>query len=106
MNKLLKSVYLLPTLFLASPVFAEDDPPQFSGEVIEGFYDRIISILFPLSAFVALIFIIQGGYMWIMSSGDPSRVKQAQGTLTWAIIGLIFVFLIRALLTLVLGFLQ
>ena len=28
---------------------------------------------------------------WIASAGDPSKIKQAQGTLTWAIIGLVFV---------------
>lgn len=106
MRKVLKALYLLPTLFLVSPVFADEEPPRLEGSDIEGFYTRIIDIAFPLAAFVALIFVIQGGYMWIISAGDPSRVKQAQGTLTWAFIGLIMVMLTRAILTLILGAVQ
>jgi hypothetical protein len=31
--------------------------------------------------------------MWISSTGNPDKVKQAQGTLTWAILGLVFILL-------------
>ena len=47
-----------------------------------------------------------GGYMWISSSGDPAKIKQAQGTLTWAIIGLLFTILTPSVLKLVLDLVQ
>ncbi len=50
-----------------------------------------MNIIFPLAGVICVVFIIIGGYMWIASAGDPAKVKQAQGTLTWAIIGLVFV---------------
>ncbi len=94
----LKSILLsFLTLILASPVFAkgwndgagEAYPPTISG--IGTILDKVMDIIFPVAGVVCVIFIIIGGYMWIASAGDPSKVKQAQGTLTWAIIGLIFV---------------
>jgi hypothetical protein len=44
--------------------------------------------------------------MWIVSGGDPSRVKQAQGTLTWAILGLVIVLVIFGILRIVINFLS
>jgi hypothetical protein len=35
--------------------------------------------IFFNTALIAFVFIVMGGYMWIVSGGDPSRVKQAQG---------------------------
>jgi TRAP-type C4-dicarboxylate transport system permease small subunit len=68
---------------------------------IEALFDNIDSLLdylIPFAILAAIIFVIVGGYMWISSTGNPDKVKQAQGTLTWAIIGLIFVLLVSLLL--------
>ena len=101
--KILKSfLFSLFSLYLATPVLAGksdpvtgiasgEEPPKISG--IGTIFDNIMEIVFPLAAIVCVVFIIIGGYMWIASAGDPSKVKQAQGTLTWAIIGLAFVLL-------------
>jgi len=40
--------------------------------------------------------------MWIMSAGDPDKIKKAQGTLQWSIIGLIFVIIVSLILRAVL----
>lgn len=47
--------------------------------------------------------VIVGGYMWIVSGGDPARKQQAQGTLTWAVIGLVLLFLIYGILKAIIG---
>jgi TRAP-type C4-dicarboxylate transport system permease small subunit len=68
---------------------------------IEALFDNIDSLLdylIPFAILAAIIFVIVGGYMWISSTGNPDKVNQAQGTLTWAIIGLIFVLLVSLLL--------
>jgi magnesium-transporting ATPase (P-type) len=75
------------------------EPPK-----IERFFtsfDKVFDYLLPIGVILSVVFVIIGGYMWMSSSGNPEKVKQAQGTLTWAIIGLIFV-LIAALLVRVL----
>lgn len=104
----LKSILLsqLYLFVLATPVLAQanrgnvDDPPKF--DVLFSMIDKIIDFIFPFAAFIAVTFIIMGGYMWMSSSGDPAKIKQAQGTLTWAIIGLIFSLITPMILTLVL----
>ena len=99
MKKIFNYIYVLPVLLAGAPVFAQD-PPSFGGGSgpLANLVDQILNYLFPLAGLICLIFIIQGGYMWMVSAGDPARVKQAQGTLTWAVLGFIFVMVILALL--------
>lgn len=103
MNKLLKKIYIFSAVLLASPVYADDAPPRIEGGLLSTIIDNILRYIFPIAGLLALVFIIQGGYMWIISAGDPNKVKQAQGTLTWAIIGLVLLMIIfgvlRALIT-------
>ena len=82
---------LLPVVS-ASPAFAQGDEPKRIGE-IGTILDKVMDIVFPAAGLICVVFIIIGGYMWIASAGDPAKVKQAQGTLTWAIIGLVFVLI-------------
>jgi hypothetical protein len=80
-------------------------PPTFEGNV-SGIVDKVLGYLFPIAGVIALIFIIMGGYMWIVSAGDPNKVKQAQGTLTWAIFGLIIVMVIFGVIRILINFLS
>jgi hypothetical protein len=105
MKKVLAKIYALLPALLATPVYAQGNPPTFEGNV-GAIIRNLLRYLFPIAGLLALIFIIVGGYMWIVSGGDPGRVKQAQGTLTWAILGLIIVMVIFGILRAVLGFLS
>ena len=108
LNKKIKSSILLSSLYLSffvTNVFAGTDDPPTIDKLFE-IVDRVISFIFPFASFVAVVFIIMGGYMWISSSGDPAKIKQAQGTLTWAIIGLLFTILTPSVLRLVLDLVQ
>jgi len=80
-------------------------PPEFEGNV-SAIVDRVLGYLFPIAGVIALIFIIMGGYMWIVSAGDPNKVKQAQGTLTWAVAGLVIVMVIFGIIRILLNFLS
>jgi len=71
-------------------------PPEI-GELFKGF-DDAIDFLLPVGVVLSIVFIIIGGYMWMVSAGNPDKVKQAQGTLTWAIIGLILILLASLLI--------
>ena len=72
-----------------------NEPPRLEQLFVS--LDNIFQYFIPLAILLAVTFVIIGGYMWMTSAGNPDKVKQAQGTLTWAIIGLVFV-LIAALL--------
>ncbi|MFA7682595.1 MAG: hypothetical protein WCX94_00360 [Candidatus Dojkabacteria bacterium] len=73
-----------------------DEPARI--EEIFTSLDKVLDFLFPFGVILALAFVVVGGYMWMSSAGNPDKIKQAQGTLTWAIIGLIFVLISGLLL--------
>ncbi|HCC67630.1 TPA: hypothetical protein DEP90_00205 [Patescibacteria group bacterium] len=76
-----------------------DEP--FKLDVLFGSLDKFSSYLVPVGIFLAVLMVIIGGYIWISSAGNPEKVKQAQGTLTWAIIGLVFITIAVLLINLV-----
>jgi hypothetical protein len=84
LSKILPFVFLFPTAAYAA------DPPTLDG-AIGPLVDTVLSYLFPIAGIICIIYVVIGGYMWMISAGDPARVKKAQGTLTWALLGLAFV---------------
>jgi type IV secretory pathway VirB2 component (pilin) len=108
MKKILTKIVALPVFFLANPVLAQTDPdaPPKLAENIQPIVDNILGYLFPIAVLLSFIFIIVGGYMWIISGGDPARTKQAQGTLTWAILGLVIVLVIFGIIRILINFLS
>lgn len=101
--KILKNLLVLAPSLIASPVFAQEDEPKKIGELF-GVFDNVFDYIFPLAGLICVVFIIIGGYMWMSAAGDPARIKTAQGTLTWAIIGLIVVLLAVAIIQVVIKF--
>lgn len=53
------------------------------------------------SALATLLMLLIGGVRFVISGGDPKRVQQARGTLTYAIVGIVVVFLSFIILRLV-----
>lgn len=64
---------------------------------------NIINAALVLAGVVALIFIVWSGIQLIMSRGDQERIASAKKTLTFAIIGLVFLLLSFALFNFVLS---
>lgn len=111
MKYLRNILFTVFTFLLVTPVYAAPAVSLSTGDEpkklieVTGVLDTVTKYIFPVAGLICVIFIVYGGYMWMMSAGDPARVKQAQGTLTWAIIGLVFLLivfmLLRALVTFV-----
>jgi len=66
-----------------SPIGSKS-PSQIIGKVIK-------SALGIIGAIALLIF-VYGGLMWMTSGGSPERIKKAQTTLIWAVLGLTVIF--------------
>ncbi|NLE30929.1 hypothetical protein GX618_01475 [Candidatus Dojkabacteria bacterium] len=77
-----------------------DDPPEFI-DMIKGIV-FIVSKIGPAIGLFGFGMIIYGGYLWIVSGGEPQKKQKAQATLTWSIIGVGFFYLIRMFLSWVL----
>lgn len=61
----------------------------------------IVNWLIILSTLVAVIFLIVSGYTLITSGGDPEKVSKGQGGLTASIVGLIIIFIAKAVAQLI-----
>lgn len=77
-----------------------------SGEVhftaLTDFYiliGNIIRIALSFVGFLSVIFIVVGGIMYIVSTGDPSRIQRAKNIIEKAIIGLIIALVSFAAVT-------
>ena len=101
---MIENTVLAISKLLANPVYAQNDAPPPRIELIFGPIENLFDLILPIGALIAVAMLIYGGYMYIISGGDPAKKQEAQGTLTWAVIGLVFLFLIKAILTLLLDF--
>ncbi len=60
---------------------------------------NVIRILVALGGALAVIFIIVGGLFYVVSSGDPGRIKRAKDILKESIIGLIITLIAYSAIT-------
>jgi hypothetical protein len=91
--------YTLVLLYSISlPVQAQVSPPKIDGTLIASWIQQALDIMGAILIVSTLVMGVIGAYMWMTSTGDPGKVKQAQGTLTWAIIGLIFTLMLKPIL--------
>jgi hypothetical protein len=59
------------------------------GDVsIPNLIGRVITQILPLIGSLFLVLFLWGGFLWLTSNGDETRVKKARGTLTNAVIGM------------------
>ncbi|HLD27083.1 MAG TPA: hypothetical protein VJB63_03960 [Patescibacteria group bacterium] len=52
----------------------------------------IVLFIYPFAGILLFIYLVWGGYEYLLSGGNPEKVKGAQGKLTSAIIGFILLF--------------
>lgn len=58
---------------------------------------RIVRFVFAVMAMIALLFVVVGGFKYVISGGDSNAIASAKKTITYAVLGLVIglsVFLI------------
>lgn len=60
---------------------------------LSGVISNGITIFIIIAVVITVIFIAYSGLQWVSSGGDKQKVAQARLRLTWAIVGLVIVFL-------------
>ena len=71
-----------------TPGFASGSTPSISG-LMNFLFDLLVRRILPLIVGVMVIFIVWGGYQYIMAAGDPAKVKQARDIILYSIIAMI-----------------
>ena len=68
--------------------------------------NRIVEFLIPLAGIILLLVLIWGGYDYLMSQGQPEKIKNAQAKITTGIIGfilLVFSYILVRLIVKIFG---
>ncbi|OGM14712.1 hypothetical protein A3D84_00480 [Candidatus Woesebacteria bacterium RIFCSPHIGHO2_02_FULL_42_20] len=68
---------------------------------LETVFGFLIQSVLALAGVVFFIMLIAGGFKFITSGGDPKKVAEAQGVLTWAVGGLVFIAIAYLILRLI-----
>ena len=82
--------------------------PPSNGQVGKFITTIILNILqagFTIAAYVAVFFIIKGGFLYIVSAGSPQGMEEGKKSITNAAIGLAIVLLAVAIVNTIAGIL-
>jgi len=66
---------------------------------------NVVNALLLFAGAVAVLFLIIGGFRYVVSTGNPDQVDAAKRTILYAVLGLIIIFVAFVLVTLVQGWL-
>lgn len=67
-------------------VFERDDLPDANPD---GALADAVTFVLILAGLISVIMIIIGGYWYVLSAGDPQKVKKAKDTILYSVIGLV-----------------
>ena len=63
--------------------------------------NNIIAILISVAGLIAIIFVIVGGFNFVLSSGNPEKANSARSTLINALIGLVIAIMARVVIEII-----
>ena len=86
-NKMKLAQINFPTLENSIPGF------RFAGGNFSDIVNFLIPRIFVVAGLLLLLYLIYGGFHFIISMGDPKGMQEARGKVTNALIGFIIVFL-------------
>ena len=82
----LLGVILSPFIALADTI---TNPLGASTVTVEVLAGNLIKLMFGVSGTIALVVFVYGGFMMLISAGDPKKVTQGTEAMKYAVIGLI-----------------
>lgn len=76
-------------------------PSPASIADLETVFGNVIGAFLGLAGIVLFIYLIMGGFKYILSGGDPKAAEGAQKTITYAVGGLVLILLSYLILVLI-----
>lgn len=65
---------------------------EFKNKDIGTVISSLLNIIFPIAGSLLLLYLIIGGYQFMLSRGDPKALQDAKAKITYALVGFIIVF--------------
>lgn len=108
------SMLALPLVASAQPIVPGNQPQGFaqnffgcgSNPTVTCIVSGVIQFLLAIVFIISVVFLIIGGFRYIVSQGNEEGVEKAKGTITNAIIGIVIVLLAWIILRVVVNVLQ
>lgn len=104
MQNLIVVLFLFVYLFLPTIVFAQAPslgPAPVGLTAITNMFDQVISISVILAFVVLLVVLVMAGIKFLTSGGEPKALEAAWQTITWGLLGILFLALAWLILRLV-----
>lgn len=83
----------------SSAVCEENKQETVSGT--NGILYRVTQLISAIAGVVAVITMIVGGFMYVLSNGDAAKAATARNTLIYAAVGLVVIILSQSIITFV-----
>lgn len=68
-----------------------------------GLLSDVTTIVAVVAGIIAVVMIMYGGYQYITSGGESSKVQDAKKTITWSVIGLVVTVFARTIIVFVIN---
>lgn len=80
------------------------DPLPAGLTEIEAIFSNVVSVIVGLSFIATLVMLIFAGFKYLTSGGEPKAIQQAHLTVTWALLGILFLAIAWLILQLIQAF--
>src|SRR3989304_2714926 len=80
------------TQVIVFPALEPTAAPKFNAANLGKIVSELVKYLFPLAGLLMLLYLLYGGYKYMLSRGDPKALADAKGTITNALLGFVIVF--------------
>lgn len=84
-------ITMIPTNTLQAALISLTDPLGGKITTVWDLVNNVLAVVLPLASILFVAMFIYAGYSYIMSTGDPGKVKMAQAMMTNAVIGLVII---------------
>ena len=77
--------------FLPTTVLAAELTNPLGTTNITTVIGRLITSILGVTGSIALLMFVYGGFLWLISAGDPKMVTKGKEVMKWAILGLVVI---------------
>lgn len=95
MRQLFSAVMILilsvPGVLHAAELINPLDPAGTGDVTITTIIGRLITTILGVTGSVALLMFVYGGFLWLISAGEPDKVKKGKEVMKWAALGLVVI---------------
>ena len=79
-------------------------PPPAGLKEIEDVFKNVVSVVVGLGFIALLVMLIWAGFKYLTSGGEPKAIQSAHQTVTWALLGVVFMAVAWIVLQLIKAF--